>query len=102
MKFSSSPQHEERAITSENKHHLYILQLEAEAFKLPLAEQKLRGRWSLTVDFVYTSVDDIGVAVEIHVANTKALPISKQADKILANFTTTDLKAESLGSRLDV
>jgi hypothetical protein len=51
---------------------------------------------------IYTSVDDVSLAVEDHIANAKTLPVSKQPNEVLANFTATDLEAEGLGRRLDV
>ena len=59
-------------------------------------------KWILTVDLVYTSVDNVGPAIESYVTDAKALPVSKQTNEVLANLTTTDMKAESFGGRLDM
>ena len=53
----------------------------------------MRRRSRLTVDLVYTGVDDIGLAVESHITNAKALPVSKQANEVAANLTATDMEA---------
>ena len=70
--------------------------------ELPLARQKTRRIWELTVDLVYTGVNDVGLAVESHVTNAKALPVSKQTNEVTANFAATDMEAESFAGGLDV
>lgn len=91
-----------RAVTLEKQLHLQNFDLKAEALDLPLAEQERCRRWTLTIDLVYATVDDVGPAVEDDVANAKALPVSKQANEVLTYFAATDVEAQCFGSRLDV